>query len=96
MTNYSGHTQFCDDANSFLVESDGMESAHDAVGGRWFKGQGNWCTFSVDSLIEAMRAAHDAKQSGNADVLNAKHQECLKTAQEFTWANTIKKIETVL
>lgn len=89
VTNYSGHTEFCNDANSFLVEPNGMESAQDGI---WFHGQGEWCSYDVDDLVDAMRAAHDAKQSGSAD----KRQACLDTAEQFSWANTVKRIEEVL
>lgn len=92
VTNYSGHTEFCDVANSYLVEPDGMEKAHDGMDGRWFRGQGDWCTFKVDDLVDAMRAAHDAKQSGQTNKLDA----CLETAKKFSWENTIKRIEEVL
>jgi len=89
VTNYSGHTEFCNDANSYLVEPNGMESAQD---GKWFTGQGEWCSFEVDALVDAMRAAHDAKQSGQSN----KVQACLDTAQKFSWDNTVKRIEEVL
>jgi len=89
VTNYSGHTEFCDAANSYLVEPNGMESAQD---GKWFTGQGEWCTFEIDALVDAMRAAHDDKQSGE----NGRRQACLDTAQKFNWSNTVKRIEEVL
>lgn len=89
VTNYSGHTEFCNEANSFLVEPNGMETAQD---GKWFHGQGEWCTFEVDDLVDAMLAAHDAKQSGK----NERREACLETAQRLTWTNTVRTIEEVL
>jgi glycosyltransferase involved in cell wall biosynthesis len=89
VTNYSGHTEYLNDTNSFLVEPNGMESAQD---GRWFHGHGEWCTFDIDALVDAMRAAHDYKQSGSdklTDGINA-------TVERFTWANSIKRIEEIL
>ena len=104
VTNYSGHTEFCNSTNSFLVEPNGMEKAQD---GMWFHGQGEWCSFEIDALVEAMRAAHDMKQtevrnlSGEHEVqysgaLGRRIFECFETAKKFTWENTIKRIEEVL
>jgi glycosyltransferase involved in cell wall biosynthesis len=89
VTNYSGHTEYLNDANSFLVEPDGMESAQD---GRWFHGEGEWCTFKVDELVEAMRAAHDYKQSGSEALKDA----MAKTVEDFTWSKAVEKIGAVL
>lgn len=61
VTNYSGHTQFCDDTNSLLVQPNGMELAHEPP---WFNGQGSWCKFDVDELVEQLREAHRMKQEG--------------------------------
>ena len=89
VTNYSGHTEYLNATNSFLVEPDGMESAQD---GKWFHGQGEWCTFDVDKLVDAMKAAHEYKQSGSKSL-----EEGMKaTVEKFTWANTIKTIEEAL
>lgn len=89
VTNYSGHTQFCNENNSFLVEPNGMTAAQD---GKWFHGQGEWCTYDIDALVEAMRAAHDAKQSGQSN----KREACLSTATDFTWDNSFGIIEEAL
>jgi len=89
-TNYSGHTEFLDSTNALLIEPTGMEDAQDGI---WFHGQGQWCSFDVDTLIEAMRIAHDLKQSNKIDEgfpgLNP-------TVSKYTWKNTIKEIEKVL
>jgi glycosyltransferase involved in cell wall biosynthesis len=84
VTNYSGHTEFCTGANSFLVEPTGMESAEDGV---WFHGQGNWCSFSVDDLVEKMRVAHKVKQEG---------LYLRETVEQFTWDKTVEKMMEVL
>ncbi len=89
VTNYSGHTQYLDASNSFLVEPTGMEAAHEAP---WFHGQGNWCSFEVDDLAEAMKAARNYKQNDESH-LEAGIQA---TVDKFTWANTIKLIEEEL
>ena len=38
-TNYSGHTEFCNKENCYLVDLPEMETAED---GKWFRGQGEW------------------------------------------------------
>lgn len=89
VTNYSGHTEYCNDTNSLLVEPNGMESAQD---GRWFHGQGEWCTFEIDALIEAMKTAHEYKQGGNTKLDNG----IKETVERFTWTKSVEKIEGVL
>lgn len=89
VTNYSGHTEYCDESNSFLVEPNGMESAQD---GRWFHGQGEWCSFEIDALVSAMKAAHEYKQGGG----NKLDTGIAATVEKFTWENTVKRIEEAL
>ena len=93
MTNYSGHTEYVNKGNSLLVEPNGMEKAHDAVGGKWFNGQGDWCTFEIDELVSQLREAHKMKQENAHKIM---HENCLKTAEEFSWNNSVKKILRVL
>lgn len=89
-TDYSGHTEFLNKDNALLLDATGTESAQDD---RWFHGQGNWCTYDVDQLVEAMRSFHKEKQSGNHKVSD----EALKaTVDKFTWTKSIEKIEQVL
>ena len=90
VTNYSGHTEFCNVANSLLVEPNGMESAQD---GRWFHGEGEWCTFDVDELVDTLRVAHDMKGDESYTKLA---NGALKTAEMFSWTNSVKKIEVAL
>lgn len=94
ITNYSGHTEFCNEANSLLVEPNGMEKAQD---GKWFNGQGDWCTFEIDDLVEQLKNAHEMKQSKlyRGDY-GRRAFECLKTAEKFSWKNTVEKIVEVL
>lgn len=88
VTNYSGHTEYCDAANSLLVEPTGMEAAQDGV---WFHGQGDWCSFDVEELAEKMRQAYTLKR----DQKERYDQLCegaLVTADKFSWDNTISCI----
>jgi hypothetical protein len=82
-TNYSGHTEYMNSENALLLEPTGMEVAND---GKWFQGQGSWCTYNLDQIVEHMRAVHDKKQSGNLTVNRAG----LATAKKYTWESTAK------
>jgi glycosyltransferase involved in cell wall biosynthesis len=84
-TDYSGHTEFLNDSNSFKLTSTGLEAAND---GKWFNGQGNWCTFDKAQLVTHMQEVHRRKQDGTLDI----NQAGIETAKQFTWANTINKI----
>lgn len=84
VTNYSGHTQFCNEANSLLVQPNGMKPAQDGI---WFHGQGEWCDFSVDELARAMQEAHEMKQDSGAYA--AFSSAALETAKQFSWQNSV-------
>lgn len=88
-TNYSGHTQFANKENSCLIQPTGLQQARDGI---WFNGQGNWCTFNVDDLVEAMKSYHDMNMNGNLAINN----NGIATADKFTWENTAKKIHELL
>lgn len=91
-TNYSGHTEFCDHNNSYLIHTEEKEVAED---GKWFHGQGNWAKLdehSIDSLIGYMRTIHHMKQAGQL----RKNEEGIKTAQKFTWKNSAEKLCEVI
>lgn len=88
VTNYSGHTEYCNDYNSLLLEVDGMTKAQD---GKWFTGQGDWAIFSVDKLAELMKAAHDERE-----LLTRRREAALETAKQFSWENSATKIVEVL
>jgi len=90
VTNYSGHTEYLNENNALLVEPDGMEKAHD---NKWFHGQGMWCTFPLDDVVEKMRQAHQMRQSGG---LNKFTKALGETASNFSWTNTARTIVRVL
>lgn len=82
-TNYSGHSQFCNHENSYLVEIDELEIAHD---GKWFFGQGQWAKLGEKQLKQAskyMRECYDDKKT---------NEEGIKTSARFSWSSTAKKI----
>lgn len=88
-TNYAGHTEFLTPENSHMLDVAGMELAKD---GKWFHGQGEWCVFSIDQLVEHMRNVHEMKQSGKLGL----NEAGIETAKRLSWHNTVSKIEEAL
>lgn len=87
-TNYSGHTEYCNESNSLLIEFDELEEAKD---GLWFNGQGEWGHFGNsqgEQLIAYLKLIHEMKKSGQ-DMTN---HEGLKTVEKFTWSNTVDRL----
>lgn len=98
-TNYSAHTEFCNNDNSFLIEIDELEPASDGV---FFSGlHGEWASLNgsaKDQLIEHMRNVHGIKQQytnghphSMRDILNINHAG-VKTAKKFTWKNSAERL----
>jgi glycosyltransferase involved in cell wall biosynthesis len=88
ISNTSGHTEFCNKDNSYLVDLEGSEVAYD---GKWFRGdKGNWPSISEEnkqSFVEHMMNVHNLVQSQS--LYNSAGVE---TAKNFTWENSAKKI----
>ena len=89
-TNYSAHTEFCNDDNAYLVEVDSKEVAYD---GKWFHGNsGSWAKISdkeIDIFVDYMRNIHQLKQDNNLTI----NQAGVETANKFTWQNSALKIQ---
>lgn len=85
-TRYAGHTEFCDNLNCKLINTDRMEPAFDAV---WFHGQGQWARLDrddqVQQLVAHMRAIHNSKQNYSLEINNA-GIDTFKT--RFSWPKT--------
>jgi glycosyltransferase involved in cell wall biosynthesis len=82
-TNCSAHTEFCNNSNSFLIDTNETEKAYD---GKWFHGQGNWAQLTnscKEQAIEYMRHCHDVKFA---------NLQGIQTAKNFTWENTTRRI----
>lgn len=88
-TNYSAHTEFLNNDNSYLIDIDKLEPAIDNI---WFRGEGQWAvlgTNQIDQLVEYMRTIHKRKQERGHLPLNI---AALETAKQFSWENTAKAI----
>lgn len=91
-TNYSGHTEFCNNNNCHLIDITSLELANDGV---WFKGQGHWASIQneqIDQIITYMKNIHQQKQSGDLKI----NQSGIDTANNFTWRNSAQKIINIL
>lgn len=95
-TDYSAHTEFMNDENSYRIGDFrdcgnyhfDVEPAYDGV---WFHGQGNWAKITddhIDQISYRMKLVHKAKQSGR-DIVN---HAGIETAIEYSWENSTKKL----
>lgn len=83
-TNYSAHTEYCNNNNSFLID---IDSLCPAIDDKFFDGFGNWANFGkkqIDQTIEHMRYVYNNKVKNNSNGL--------ETAKNLTWDNTAKII----
>jgi glycosyltransferase involved in cell wall biosynthesis len=79
-TNYSAHTEFCNQKNSYLVDIDETEKAFD---GKAFNGQGNWAKIGEkqkDQTIEYMKYVYSNNIKTNPEGVN--------TAKKLSWDNS--------
>lgn len=87
-TNYSGHTEQCNDLNSLLIDIDEKEKAIDNI---WFNGQGNWATIGqkqIDQTVDYLRFVHKRKQL-DGQFINVAG---IETAKNLSWNNTFKQL----
>lgn len=86
-TNYSAHTEYCNELNSNLVSISELETAYD---GLYFNGTGKWAKLGENQLeqtIEHMRQVHKNKQV---------NKEGLLTAKKFEWSNTSTNLINII
>jgi glycosyltransferase involved in cell wall biosynthesis len=92
ITNYSAHTEYCTNENSYLVDVDETELAYD---GKFFQnGVGDWAKIGknqIDQAVEHLRMAYMSYMisSGYSVYENDKG---IETAKQFSWENTAKEI----
>lgn len=82
-TNYSGHTQFCNKENSYLVD---IVEKEDAFDGKWFNKEGQWgkimCS-TIDCFVDYMRLCYEIRPTNTKG---------LETASMLTWRNSTLKM----
>jgi glycosyltransferase involved in cell wall biosynthesis len=87
-TNYSAHTEFCNEDNCMLVETTEMVDAED---GKWFRGQGKWAALKEDQIkqiADHMREVHEKKKKDDLNI----NQAGVDTAKKFSWKNSAEKV----
>lgn len=87
-TNYSAHTEYLTDKNSFMVEVQDLEPAHD---NKWFFGQGNWAKLDENEMsqtIDHMRMVYRNNIKSNP--------KGVETAKEYPWIKTSSIIHQTL
>ena len=87
-TNVSAHTEFCKSSNARLVDVLEQENAYD---GKWFFGNGKWAKITKNNIREfadLVRNVHEEKMFSKLGT----NQEGIKTAKDFSWKNTARKI----
>lgn len=88
-TNYSAHTEYCNENNANLIDINSLEPAYD---GFWFNGKiGEWANLGKDQLdqaVEYMRNIHKNYK------LNMYGWET--TRKQFTWEKSVGEILNVV
>ena len=85
-TNYSAHTEYCTQDNSYLVDIDTLEKAFD---NKWFNGEGNWAKLGdrqLEQSINHMRFVYNNNIKSNPNGL--------ETAKLYSWKNTSQIISS--
>ncbi len=85
VTNYAGHTEYCNDQNSILLPQTKLVSAHD---NKWFFGQGDWAEININDLIESLRLSFKSGYTIN--------MQGIETSKEFSWKNSSQILETIV
>lgn len=87
-TNYSAHTEFCNEDNAFLIDIDSLETAKDGV---FFSGSyGEWASIldpQKQQLTEHMKNFHTMKNSGWVQ-----NSAGIETGNKFTWNNSVQEL----
>lgn len=83
-TNYSAHTEFCNNQNCFLIDISETEKAFD---GKAFQGQGNWAKIGEkekDQIISHMRHVYKNRINTNPNGVI--------TAKKYSWENSAEAL----
>lgn len=83
-TNYSAHTEYCNNDNSLLVDIQTNEIAND---GKWFHGEGNWAKIGdaeKTRIIDYMKYVYSNNIASNPNGM--------ETAKKFNWKNSANQL----
>ncbi len=93
VSDYAGHTEFCNPRNAVMLPISEMEQAFD---GKWFKpgqnaNQGEWAVPDENSLIDYLRLMKNEDY-----MVKQRIDECLETAKKYTWENCAKRLSEII
>jgi glycosyltransferase involved in cell wall biosynthesis len=90
-TDYSAHTEYCNNNNSMLVKPAKTEAAED---GLWFDGSAEWASLEnvEEQFIDHMRAIYSTWKEGKYQ----KNSAGIETAHRYRWDVCAEKIKEVL
>lgn len=101
-TDYSAHTEFCNNDNAMLIPLPKKEIAHDGVffhanNPDWQGDPGRWGKFGSDEmslLVDHMRAVHRKKQEGGREALH--NAPGVETGRYYSWSKCAREIIAAL
>jgi glycosyltransferase involved in cell wall biosynthesis len=79
-TNYSAHTEYCNQNNCKLID---IQECEPAIDNKWFNGSGNWAKIGEEQkeqIVDHMRNMYINRITEN--------QNGLDTAKQFSWINS--------
>ena len=88
-TNYSAHTEFCDNENSYLVNIENEEDAEDGVFFR--RNVGEWASIGqkqIQQFADHMRHVYELKQNNRLQG----NSHGITTAKKFNWNYSAQKV----
>jgi len=83
-SNYSAHTEYCNDKNSFLVD---MPETELAVDNKWFMGTSNWGKISQEQIDQTIAHMINCYKNNIRE-----NPEGVKTANQLSWKNCSDKL----
>lgn len=84
-TNYSAHTEFCNQNNCTLIPVTNLEDAYDE---KWFFGSGKWAKLDQESIELIANTMVQFAKSYDFSISMAG----IETAKRFSWENTASRI----
>jgi glycosyltransferase involved in cell wall biosynthesis len=92
ITNYSAHTQFCNEDNSRLINISEEEPIYD---GKWFVGEnGMWASLegdAYDQLVNHLRQVYEQWKTNRSNNVNG-----IQTSKQFSWNYSIEQLDKII
>jgi len=92
-TNYSAHTEFCNNNNCDLIDITDLEQAEDDM---FFKvPTGEWASLDGAPIEQGIEYMKDFYQRWQSDP-SISNEEGIKTAQKFSWHSTVQQLKEAI